>query len=333
MKTAKQRHHWDDDDEDDHKSNKIITKPVPEPVNSIAKFFSHRTDTSIQAENDETNDGPRTLTRLMQRTLIEDDEKEEEENHEETDEEDDEEEEEDHEETEDIDASATEDSTPKQTIHRKKERNDYVEEEAEEEEDEYYGLGGPDIAETEDLDQYEDDDMLVADNYEKVDNLELQAEYHKKMLESDQHEVERLIKDVTSGGLRRKRGAAAAGLLLDDYDLHDDYDQDDLVALRLLANRRKKTMMKGGDPMQHLASDPKTVAFAKAALPAPGTLDLSDDDEEEEEEEEEQQQEDHVAANNMKETTDDDDILPSPSIHLVIGDTTQVWTSDKKTIS
>jgi hypothetical protein len=66
-------------------------------------------------------------------------------------------------------------STP---VPRKpKEQNDYVEEEAEEEDDEFFGLGGPDVAESADLDQFEDDGMLVQDNNETVDSAELRAEY------------------------------------------------------------------------------------------------------------------------------------------------------------
>lgn len=66
-------------------------------------------------------------------------------------------------------------STP---IPRKpKEQNDFVEEEAEEEEDEFFGLGGPDVAESADLDRFEDDGMVVQDNNETVDSAELRAEY------------------------------------------------------------------------------------------------------------------------------------------------------------
>lgn len=58
-----------------------------------------------------------------------------------------------------------------------KEKNDYVVEEAEEEEDEFFGMGGPDIEETEDLDQYEQDGVLVEHNEdtENVDNATLRA--------------------------------------------------------------------------------------------------------------------------------------------------------------
>lgn len=54
---------------------------------------------------------------------------------------------------------------------KQKEKNDYVVEEAEEEEDEFFGLGGPDVEETEDLDRYEQDGVLVEHN-EETENLD-----------------------------------------------------------------------------------------------------------------------------------------------------------------
>lgn len=165
------------------------------------------------------------------------------------------------------------------------------------------------------------------------------------MLESDQHMVERLIKDITGGGLRRKRAAAAAGLLLDDYDLFDDdEDTDDLVALRMsLANKRKKAMK--GDPMTHLATDPKTAAFARAAMPVPESLDLSGDEMDEDDGREGDDQDgvrDDVVISGSNgamvdlEDSDEDDGEEEikVSINMVVGDYTEPWTrrSDGSTV-
>lgn len=52
-----------------------------------------------------------------------------------------------------------------------KPKSRFLEEEAEEEEDEHFGAGGPDADETEDLDQFEDDGLLVERN-EETDNVD-----------------------------------------------------------------------------------------------------------------------------------------------------------------
>ncbi|CAO3628210.1 unnamed protein product [Cunninghamella blakesleeana] len=293
----------EDDEEIDHdleSLNGSIQNDTPEPTNSITKFFKVKTANDNKPKGVTTSEnslGPKLLNRLMQRSEINN--QDEEKNQQSIDDADDEDtndtgddlikdniNQSNENDGSDSDSPFADKINIKQStkISKPKEYNEYFEEEAEEEDDEYFGMGGPDIAETDDLDHYEQDGMLVEKSDEHVDASQLQAEYNRNVMESDQNMVQRLIKDITSGGLRRKRAAAAAGLLLDDYDLFDDFNDDDndLTAIRLREAFKRKKLLKG-DPLQHLASNPKTAAFAKAAMNLPVTLDLSDDDKEEEE--------------------------------------------------
>lgn len=140
--------------------------------------------------------------------------------------------------------------------HQRKEKSEYLDAEAQESEDEYFGAGGPDADEDEDdarLDQYEKDGMLVDKTDEHVDEATLRAALNSQLAESDKHMVERLLKDIMSGDLRRRRAAREAGLMLDDYDIYDDPEDNDLIALRRAANERRKRLLdQSGDPIQAL---------------------------------------------------------------------------------
>ncbi|KAI8874742.1 hypothetical protein K501DRAFT_281033 [Backusella circina FSU 941] len=98
--------------------------------------------------------------------------------------------------------------------------------------------------------------------------------------------IDRLMKDITGGGLRRRKAAAEDGLMLDDFDIYDN-DEDDLIAIRrAAAAKRRRMLLENGDVMEHLASNPKTAAFAKAAqtvLDEENRVYLSDSEEEVEE--------------------------------------------------
>lgn len=65
-----------------------------------------------------------------------------------------------------------------------------------------------------------------------------------QIADSDQNEIQRLIKDVVSGGLRRRRGAMNDGYELDYYDTFDDMD-DNLVALRRAAAAKRRKLLNG----------------------------------------------------------------------------------------
>ncbi|KAI9258986.1 MRC1-like domain-containing protein [Phascolomyces articulosus] len=174
---------------------------------------------------------------------------------------------------------AKKDTPVKEPELSKKDKSQYLDAEADESEDEYYGAGGADMSDDEHLDQFEKDDMLVDKTDEKVDEAALRSALNNQLAESDKHMVERLLKDIMSGDLRRRRAAKEMGLMLDDFDIYDDNDND-LVALRLAAaERRRKLLEENGDGLELLAKDPKTRAFAQAGQPLPEAsdpLDLSD---------------------------------------------------------
>ncbi|GAA5797345.1 hypothetical protein HPULCUR_002728 [Helicostylum pulchrum] len=256
-----------DDEEDEHAVSKKKSAPVP--VHSISNFFKAK---ETKVDEDPVEDKP--LARLKRRVIQPDTEIEEEE--------------EDGDDAMDIDEPVTihKTYTPK-SMSGPKEKNEYFEEEAEEEEDEYYGAGGEDLDNGENLDEFEEDDLLVHDNNEHIDEATLRDAFNKQDAESDHNMIQRLLKDVTGGGLRKQKAAAEAGLMLDDIDLYDEEDND-LIAVRRAAEARRRKLLrkKGGDLLENLMSDPKTSAFAKAAQAIPGeevTVFLSDSEAEDEE--------------------------------------------------
>ncbi|KAI8581475.1 hypothetical protein K450DRAFT_231474 [Umbelopsis ramanniana AG] len=155
-------------------------------------------------------------------------------------------------------------SIPRQPIRSKAvfKKNDFVENEAEEEEDEYMGLGGVD-GEDDGPDEYVEDDVVVHANDEELDEAQLRQAYNNQVADSDQNMIQRLIKDVVSGGLRRRRGAMNDGYELDYYDTFDDMD-DNLVALRRAAAAKRRKLL-NGNILQAIAENPQTAAFAKAS--------------------------------------------------------------------
>lgn len=154
-------------------------------------------------------------------------------------------------------------TTPKKTKSPKlpnpftSEQNNYLEQEAEESEDEFYGAGGEEIDDGENLDEFEEDEMLVHENNEHVDEAALREAFNRQDAESDSNLIQRLLKDVTGGGLRKQKAAAEAGLMLDDIDLYDEEDND-LIAIRraAAARRRKLLKKKGDDPLDNLSKSP-----------------------------------------------------------------------------
>jgi hypothetical protein len=74
--------------------------------------------------------------------------------------------------------------------------------------------------------------------------IKLNGYFSDQMADSDQNMIQRLLKDVVSGGLRRRRGAMNDGLELDYYDTFDDMD-DDLVTLRRMAAAKRRKLLNG----------------------------------------------------------------------------------------
>ncbi|KAJ3290554.1 hypothetical protein HK104_006691 [Borealophlyctis nickersoniae] len=160
--------------------------------------------------------------------------------------------------------SGPEDYTPAIAMLQQppRERNIYVDEEAEEEEDEFFGRGGED-GEEEGLDE-DDKDLVVSD--EDVDVSDVINLHIAQEQQADKERVDELMKDVTSGNLRKKkshRDGAGKGF--------DMMDGDDVNQVILESIRARHFRSRSGDdeddedmsPLEKYASKPETAAFAK----------------------------------------------------------------------
>lgn len=143
---------------------------------------------------------------------------------------------------------------------KKSEARQAFEEAAEESDDEYAGLGG---ASDEDSGEEEnDDDRQMIDEDTQVgrgDEAKLAKLYADRERQSDEQAVSKLLKDITTGALRRKRGVG------DDLDLSDE---EDAVARRREAKRREFAKMRRellkDEAVGKIADDKKKQAFLKS---------------------------------------------------------------------
>lgn len=153
-----------------------------------------------------------------------------------------------------------------EAAHKRRERarlanSGLLDGEAEESDDDWAGLGGAsdeeatrpeDLAE---IGRMVDDTKAGADreNYAANRQYDLQ-----KDLDDDAKQVEKLLDDVTNGGLRRKR---ANNL---DLDFSDSEDEDEMRRKRrILSERKKKRMLEAGN-LEDLAKNPEAAAFIRA---------------------------------------------------------------------
>ncbi|EER37806.1 conserved hypothetical protein [Histoplasma capsulatum H143] len=136
---------------------------------------------------------------------------------------------------------------------------DVVDEVAEESEDEYAGLGG---ASDESAGEEDDIDlgMINDDSGEVVDEKELAALNATHSRQQDEQQVNKLMRDITTGALRRRRGAGG-----DDLDLSDS--DDERLAARRRAKRREFAKMRkallADEKIGEIAVDPKKSAFLR----------------------------------------------------------------------
>lgn len=136
-----------------------------------------------------------------------------------------------------------------------------VHDQAEESEDEYAGIGGAsdDEAEADAARDSEMEDMVDDTNKETVDEAAIAAYYAKREMVQDEKDVNKLLKDLQSGLLRKKRGA--------EFDLDDSDDDDDGEARRRAKRRQmakmRKELMKDGN-IEKIANNPKRMAFLSA---------------------------------------------------------------------
>lgn len=146
---------------------------------------------------------------------------------------------------------------------------DVVDEAAEESEDEYAGLGG---ASDEDVNEEENDqdrEMIDEDTHVGIgDEAKLARLYADREREQDEAAVSKLMKDITSGALRRKRNH-------DDLDLSDE---EDAAVRRREAKRREFAKMRRellkDEAVGKIAEDKRKEAFLRSIE----DRDFSDDD-------------------------------------------------------
>ncbi|KAM6507410.1 hypothetical protein FSOLCH5_012625 [Fusarium solani] len=140
--------------------------------------------------------------------------------------------------------------------HKKSKAKEMVEEQAEESEDEYAGLGGADGEDSDNESVASLKEIIDDAAGNDVDEAKLAAFYADRERAEDEKQVERLFKDITTGMLRRKRGAG--------YDL-DDSD-DDGEARRRMKRRQFAKMQKAlfaDERVKKIAENPGNQAFLR----------------------------------------------------------------------
>ncbi|MCJ1311903.1 hypothetical protein MMC25_005576 [Agyrium rufum] len=142
----------------------------------------------------------------------------------------------------------------KATSHAK----EMVEDQAEESEDEYAGLGGA-SDDGSDGDVDEEVNKMMDDTELKVDERKLAAFHAIKERASDEAAVSKLYKDITNGGLRRKRGANE----LDLSDSDDEKYEARQRAKRLEFARMRKALMED-EKVGKIVKNPRRAAFLRA---------------------------------------------------------------------
>ncbi|ELR02830.1 hypothetical protein VC83_08291 [Pseudogymnoascus destructans] len=139
---------------------------------------------------------------------------------------------------------------------KKSAAKEMVEDQASESEDEYAGLGGASDDESEGEDEAVQA-MIDDEQRENFDETKLAAFYADRERAADEQQVNKLFKDITSGMLRKKRGA--------DYGLSDS--DDDGEARRRMKRREFAKMRKAlleDEQIGKIAENPKRAAFLRA---------------------------------------------------------------------
>ncbi|KAF5257939.1 hypothetical protein FOXYS1_11502 [Fusarium oxysporum] len=140
--------------------------------------------------------------------------------------------------------------------HKNSKAKEMVQEQAEESEDEYAGLGGADGEDSDNESAASLKDIIDDTAGNDIDGAKLAALYAAREQAEDEKQVEKLFKDITTGMLRRKRGAG--------YDL-DDSD-DDGEARRRMKRRQFAKMQKAlfsDERVKKIAENPGNQAFLR----------------------------------------------------------------------
>ncbi|KIW69147.1 hypothetical protein PV04_05040 [Phialophora macrospora] len=147
-----------------------------------------------------------------------------------------------------------------------------VDDAAEESEDEYAGLGGASDDEINDEENEDDRRMIDEDTQVGVgDEAKLAKLFADRERQQDEAAVSKLLKDITTGALRRKRGN-------DDLDLSDE---EDALVRRREAKRREFAKMRRellkDEAVGKIAEDKKKEAFLRSIEDRPNSDDDDDD--------------------------------------------------------
>ncbi|KAL2868640.1 uncharacterized protein BJX67DRAFT_349958 [Aspergillus lucknowensis] len=141
----------------------------------------------------------------------------------------------------------------------KSKAREVVEEAAEESDDEYAGLGGASDDDADDEENAYDREMINDNSGENVDAKQLAALNALHQRNADEKSVAKLLKDITTGAFRRRRGND------DEFDL-DDSD-DELLARQRQKQRefaRMRNALLADEKIGEIAENPKKAAFFKA---------------------------------------------------------------------
>ncbi|GLB05437.1 hypothetical protein AtubIFM57258_000722 [Aspergillus tubingensis] len=142
---------------------------------------------------------------------------------------------------------------------KKSKAKEIFEEAAEESDDEYAGLGGASDEDDDEAENAYDRQMINDNSGETVDEKQLAALNALHQRTNDEKQVAKLLKDITTGALRRRRNAD------DEFDL-DDSD-DELLARRREKQREFARMRKAllaDEKIGEIAENPKKAAFFRA---------------------------------------------------------------------
>ncbi|KAK0384917.1 hypothetical protein NLU13_7396 [Sarocladium strictum] len=139
---------------------------------------------------------------------------------------------------------------------KKSKAKEMVHEQADESEDEYAGLGGVDGEDSDDESAASVQEMIDDEAGNDQDKAKIAAFYAERERIEDEQGMEKLYKDVTTGNLRRKRGA--------DYDLSDSDDGGE--ARRRMKRRQFAKMQKAlyaDERVKKIAENPGNQAFLR----------------------------------------------------------------------
>ncbi|KAG8168478.1 hypothetical protein KVR01_001227 [Diaporthe batatas] len=143
-------------------------------------------------------------------------------------------------------------------MKKKSKAKEMVEEQAEESEDEYAGLGGVDGEDSDDDDAASVHEMIDDQTQNnQADGVALAKFYADRAREDDEKQVDKLFKDITTGMLRRKRGAG-------EFDLDDEDDGGE--ARRRMKRRQFAKMQKAlfaDERISKVAENPRNQAFMR----------------------------------------------------------------------